>query len=47
MMDNESIRVKLVKLVGRLLQKAQAKSGCGNDNNGHSNRCRTNNNYKK
>lgn len=44
MMNSKSTRGELVKLVRRLLQKAQARGGCGNDSNGH--RSRTNSDHR-
>ena len=44
MMNNKSTRGELVKLVRRLLRKAQTRGGCGNDINGH--RSRTNSDYR-
>ena len=44
MMNNKSTRGELVKLVRRLLQKAQTRGGCGNDINGH--RSITNSDYR-
>lgn len=45
-MGNKSARGELVKLVRRLLQKAQERCSCGSNSNGHSNRSSIHNNCK-